>query len=462
MSTLKKLVYLPIETKSREFDAKCLIALGLLEEDMAVLIGSAGISRVNNPGVVLFKSAAGFEHPNILRFKNKNMKCAVLDEEGFVQTKNEKQRALRYSQQTIDLLDSIFFNGEAEKELLGKFYEIPADKGLVTGNTRFDFYKPALNKYYYNQASSLREKHGKYILITSRFGNVTPARNVGYLDFIKNTRVIQDESDLKIFSDFFNHSKKIYQSFIELIPDLSKAFNDYAIIIRPHPSESIAAWTEAARGQGNVKVISDGPIAPWVLGASAILHNGCTTGLEAFLMQRPVFSFMPYTSDEFDLKLPNEVSTQCFTKESLLDSMHKVLNTSLVVQDDMDSKVQFASFYLANAGASYAYKKIAKGLSTLAQEQPFAEVSTIVQPILSRLKNKIRKVRTFIAIQMHGLQIPLPSIFQEGYYDYQKNPGFSKVEIQSNLLILSELAGVNLAGLVIRKLDEDLFLVYKK
>jgi len=463
MQNFRKIIYLPIETKSREFDSKCLIALGCVEKGAAVVMSAAGASRIEVPGVILLKSAAGFELDHIDDLKGKQMKCAVIDEEGFVQTRNEKQRALRYAQSTIDLVDRILFNGAAEQELLRKFYVFPDDKGVVTGNVRFDFYKPQFHPYYRAQADQLQAKYGRYILLTSRFGNVTPARKVEYLDFLKNTRGISDESDLQIFRDFFTHSKQIYQALLDLVPELSRAFREHRIVIRPHPSEAFEYWVAAAGGLDNVVVEKEGPIGPWVLGADAVLHNGCTTGLEAFLMGRPVFSYMPFTSEEFDLKLPNTVSIQCYDKETLLQSMRKMLTEGMESDADHDLeryKVEFARHYLNNAGDNYAHEKIAGVLCALATLQPMTDVNQLSQPLTARARNRLKKIRDTLSLLAFRLGIPQPAILQEGYYNHQKNPGFSAGEVRANLEKLAAIARMEIDGLVVRKLDENVVLIY--
>lgn len=465
MTIQKKIVYLPIETRSREFDSKCLVALGCIEKGMAVVLSSAGASKINLPGVALLKSAASFEKEHIAKLKEQHIKCAVIDEEGFVQTKNEKQRALRYSQETIDLVDQVFFNGEAEKELLNRFYSIPENKGTVSGNARFDFYKPEFHSYYQEQAKAHQLKHGKYILITSRFGNITPARKTGYIDFLKNARGIKEKDDLDIFRDFFTHSKKIYQSFFDLLPQLSQKFSDFQIVIRPHPSEAPDFWQSAADKLHNVVVDSEGPIGPWVLGADAVLHNGCTTGLEAFLMRRPVFSYMPFTSEEFDLKLPNYVSMQCYDEDSLLASMGEHLFAK-PAQSDAEkqlelSKVEYAKHYLNNADDTQAYVNIADGLASLALRQEAYDLRRIKHRLPTIIKNKLRKLRTYIAIYLFKFGIPMPNVFKEGYYAFQKNPGINESDTKINMAKLAAVTAINTQGLVIKKVDEDVLLIYK-
>lgn len=87
-----------------------------------------------------------------------------------------------------------------------------------------------------------------------------------------------------------------------MLPTLSKQFSDYTIIVRPHPSELIDTWIDAANGLDNVKVIREGAVGPWIQGSEFIIHNGCTTAIESYLLEKPVIK-----SEELDLHIANKM-----------------------------------------------------------------------------------------------------------------------------------------------------------
>ncbi|MDZ4150149.1 surface carbohydrate biosynthesis protein, partial [Methylicorpusculum sp.] len=227
-----KLVYLPVETKSREFDSKCLIALSLINRGVTVLVASSRFrfTNLNLSGVVLLKSAANFELQYIKDLKSKQIKCCALDEEGLVHTGIDREHALRFSQETINELDQVFFNGRAEKEVLERFYEFSTNKGVITGNPRFDIYKKNLRSYYSEEATLIKKKYGRFILIPSRFGMVNFDLNSkdAYLSFVTKLFTLSKE-DSAIFEGFEKHTKIIYDAFISLLPKLSRLFPDITI-----------------------------------------------------------------------------------------------------------------------------------------------------------------------------------------------------------------------------------------
>jgi hypothetical protein len=49
-----------------------------------------------------------------------------------------------------------------------------------------------------------------------------------------------------------------------------------------------------------------------------LIHNGCTTALEAYVLDKPAIAYQPVTSERFDQHLPNGLSYQASDLQSLL------------------------------------------------------------------------------------------------------------------------------------------------
>lgn len=465
---LKKIIYLPIETKSRELDSKLLIGLSSIREDVAVVIPTNRFSLLKPEipaGVVLLKSAAGYEIDYINALKKSGMKCCVMDEEGVVHTNDEREHALRFSQDTLDSLEKIFFNGVAESNLMNNFYKIPVDKFVITGNPRFDFYKQQFNQYYLDEAAQLRKEFGRYLLMPSRFSMVNIATNdesdEAYLNFLKNFYVKSDQ-ELNIFRGMLKHGKNIFNAFLTLMPELSAALPHITIVIRPHPSESSRSWEDACSGLKNIKVIGRGPIGPWLSGAEAVLHNGCTTGFEAFLMGKKVFSYMPYTSEQYDLKLPNQVSKKFYDSDSLIKALRASLDTKSEEVGHDEEQMQFAEKYLANARPSQmAYEKVSEELLEVLSTLEHGNIEILKQPFALRVKNKFKKFLATLLLANGSDWIKFSKKISLFAYSYKKNPGFTKKEIQASLSKLSNIIDLDINMISVDKLDEDLFVMYK-
>ena len=46
-------------------------------------------------------------------------------------------------------------------------------------------------------------------------------------------------------------------------------------------------------------MVCEGDANVWMLAAEAVLHPGCTTGVEGLLLDRPVYSYVPEPGIEF-------------------------------------------------------------------------------------------------------------------------------------------------------------------
>jgi hypothetical protein len=95
--------------------------------------------------------------------------------------------------------------------------------------------------------------------------------------------------------------------------------------VRPHPTERYEPWLEAAADAPNVEVICEGSVVPWLAGARALIHNSCTSAVEAAVLGTAVLSYRPVTSDTYDNPLPNGVGIECFDDDSLIAAVKDVL-----------------------------------------------------------------------------------------------------------------------------------------
>ena len=114
-----------------------------------------------------------------------------------------------------------------------------------------------------------------------------------------------------------------------MIRELSKRFSNLKIIVRPHPSENHEYWEKAISDCVNVSVVHDGNVIPWLLASDVLIHNGCTTAVEAALVNKKAISYMPIKSRSFDYHLPNNLSIKTSNREELILAVGKVLNSSI-------------------------------------------------------------------------------------------------------------------------------------
>jgi hypothetical protein len=91
---------------------------------------------------------------------------------------------------------------------------------------------------------------------------------------------------------WFRYKKMHMDRLKPVLVDLARAKTFDKIVLRPHPSENHDSWRAWAAPYG-IDVLYEGSANNWLLAADAILHTGCTTGIEGILLDRPVASFVP-------------------------------------------------------------------------------------------------------------------------------------------------------------------------
>ena len=74
---------------------------------------------------------------------------------------------------------------------------------------------------------------------------------------------------------------------------IGEVFPRTNIIVRPHPMEDFTSYERAFSSYPNIHVVHEGNIIKWLLAADIIIHNGCTSGIEGFLLEKPIISYLP-------------------------------------------------------------------------------------------------------------------------------------------------------------------------
>ena len=119
---------------------------------------------------------------------------------------------------------------------------------------------------------------------------------------------------------------------------LASAFPERTILVRPHPIESHVPWQEIASQHKNVVVAADGNVVPWLMACDALVHNGCTTAVEAAVLGTPAVAYQPVQSNQHDDNLPNALSHSALDDESLRSTLREILGGRVAALDSAESR----------------------------------------------------------------------------------------------------------------------------
>jgi len=195
--------------------------------------------------------------------------------------------------------------------------------------------RPEIRDYYEEMVGELRERYGDFILINTNFNHVNafyPGLNL----FVppdkpgKTPEYGRAATGMtrEYAEGFRDHKQAIFEKFQQLIPAVEKTFPKYNIVVRPHPTENQEIYRQISAECKQVKVTNEGNVVPWLMAAKALIHNGCTTGVEAYVVGVPAISYRATVNEYYDYgfyRLPNLLSHQCFNFEELRLTLEKIL-----------------------------------------------------------------------------------------------------------------------------------------
>ncbi|MEX0923892.1 MAG: surface carbohydrate biosynthesis protein [Rhodovibrionaceae bacterium] len=311
---------IPVETLNREFDPKLLVALIACKRGWRTTIGSRTLlhERLHRlpPSIYLSKGVRSGSKP-IFRLLRKFGHVAVaLDEEGLLRWPEDVLLTMMLDPEVFNFPRLLFAWGESNAETWRKFAGYEGAPIIKTGNPRVDMLRPELRDFYADDVARLKAEHGDFVLFSSNFSMVN--------HFIPNRvrfRVAQHADDTKAEAArdaLVAHKATLYTHFREMLPQLAKAIAPATLLVRPHPSENPETWAELFDDVPNVTVLHEGPIAPWLMAARALVQNSCTSAVEAAVLGTPAFAFQPIVSERYDQELSIGLSESHGSAESLI------------------------------------------------------------------------------------------------------------------------------------------------
>jgi surface carbohydrate biosynthesis protein len=258
------------------------------------------------------------------------------DEEALVHLPPDTYFSRRLSPDALAHVSHLFAWGEDNAELWRSYPELPAGMPIhSTGNPRNDLLRPEIRTYYEKEVNEIRSTFGDFILINTNFNHVNaflPGRNL----FVPTDKPGEEpkfgraaRGMTRDYAEGLRRFKQAtFEGFQKLIPVLEKAFPSHRIIVRPHPTESHEAYRQIAEQCERVEVTNKGNVVSWLIAARALIHNGCTTGVEAYVMRVPAISYRVTIDERYDegfYALPNQLSHQCFDFSQIEQTLGKIL-----------------------------------------------------------------------------------------------------------------------------------------
>ena len=309
---LPRSLLLPVETTNREFDGKLLLALKALERGYEPIIGSRTAMHAVLPSlpksIYLAKGARSGSARVFSLLEALGHVIVALDEETLVRFPDDAFH-MKLDPKTFNTPRLLFAWGKGNADVWRRFKDYGGAPIVESGNPRADLLRRDVRGFYDDDVRKIRQRYGSFILVSSNFAfvnhfipNLTRHKVASHAD--------REEAE-KLKSGFYQHKQALFHSFLDAIPKLAEAAHPNRLVIRPHPSENQQPWLDATRGLANVDVIYEGPMVPWLMAAKGLVHNGCTSAIEAALLGTAAIAYQPVVSARYDLHLPNMLSATC-------------------------------------------------------------------------------------------------------------------------------------------------------
>ena len=463
----KASLIIPVENQVRELDPKLLLACIAVRRGFWVIIGShreVDFQITTFPRSWYLNKSMTERNLNMLRIMKKmGHEILTWDEEALVHLPAETYYSRRLSPEAIRYNSHLFAWGEDNAELWRQYPHLPAGMPIhVTGNPRSDMLRPELRAFYEPETEELQKKYGKYILVNTNFNHVNaffpaqnlfrPAKKAGEEPQFGKAAVGMSREYAEGLRD---HKLDILNAFKELIPILDREFPNHTIIVRPHPTENPQVYIDIADRCQRVQVTNEGNVVPWLMGTEVVVHNGCTTGVEAYVMGIPAVSYRARIDENYDLgfyRLPNLISHQCFDIKQLLETLTLILNGKLGAADG-DERRALVEKYLAAQTGPLACERIVDVLEKIIENRPHLPKPALVNRALGRSFAYWR--RTLKSIKKNFDDRQAPDEFHRHRY-----PGISLQELSDRMAKIQNVIGDN-TEIKAEQISNQIFVIHR-
>jgi surface carbohydrate biosynthesis protein len=439
----KKLtICFPIEIKKREFLPKLYLAYQLLKtKKVNIVIGDKKfffIDYEKSKNLIFFFKGGGEHLSNLFKHVSKNNFIFNLDEEGPIFLLRKYDIDLKVNKKVNQYMSKIILWGTEDRKIY-KLRDCDSSKVKVLGHPKLDLLKKPFIGIFKKEYNLIRNKFRNFVFIPSHYSVDNIIKDSNYFLYIKKTRKIKSDSKQKATKEL-----KRYTQFINLVKFLAEKNPDKLFIFRPHPGQSLSkVKLRFGKIPGNLKIIFNYTVTPWILACEHYIHSGCTTVFEAAVLNKKITYISNF--DKFDYlwsKIGNKFKVHDTKKilRSLIND-NNILKTNKFFKAEnfvhnITKKNNFTKKFIEMLKAENYLDKI----SSLHIRKYNLNRQRFYKIIFSQIKDVFLKIDLIAKIFSY---FNPSSVFTKE----MKNSKFDKIgkkEINKNLKLLSTLDKVNI------------------
>ena len=354
-------IYIHIEIRKRELEGKFFLGLKAALRGHHVMLGylhSLLSKDLLMPGIFHDKSLT----PRLKKFgllhaaqNNGHAYTSIDEEHGLLQKDYGIFAGQRYSAETLDLASAVMFWGPHDFGYMKEKYPSHEEKFHLTGNPRADLWRSEMADVFQENLPVRKP----YILLSSNLGSIFGKRSLD--EIISNMRSgyfkgPYDETEFNIYK-LHAYSALLGGEYVKALRRLAIEFPEVDFVLRPHPIEKPEIWKSLIGEFNNIVVTNSGSITPWIRQCLAVIHNGCTTAIEAVKSGVPLLTYAPIEDLNSEFYFPNLLGKKIGDVESLVAGVREVLNTqSKRVGSSEDLRILSGRF--AETGSEFSADRI--------------------------------------------------------------------------------------------------------
>lgn len=391
------ILYLPIETYSREFHSKLYLAYQACQRGWVVVIGPEyDVNKLAQylPSGVYFGIGFHRKSAKVSKILKKSGHSVILqDEEGLDRWVPELYKEYRIDPEINNFVEYFLCWGKEDKEIVESAFK-KSIRALPVGNLRLDLLKPSLRKIFSANVNDIKNNNGDFVLINGKFGTVNHTNGLGY--YLNDLR-LRGWMNTPFKKEFqlqrIEFQKKIFEKMVELSIALAKS--GQKVVVRPHPSESIKVWKEKTKNfSNNIKIIRSGNIIQWLMAAKLVIHNGCTTAIEGLLLDKTIISYRPYKNPNIETELPNAISICLETKDDVVNYVKSFVmdKSNISKKDSLNILDNYIKINKSKEDASLRILNLIENLSSKKKTHIFKIIKDNILIEMTLLKSTIGKM----------------------------------------------------------------------
>ena len=454
---------IPVENQVREFDAKLLLAFIAAKRGFSSVIGSRREMEfriASFPRSLYLSKSMTIRSALLFKVAHKvGHHIVAWDEEALVHLPPKTYFSDRLSPASIRYVSHLLAWGQGNANLWRQYPNLPSGIPIhLTGNPRVDMLRPEMRPFFAEDVEKIRKSCGNFILVNTNFNHVNafspemnlfkPVKKPGEIPkFGRGARGMSRE----FAEGLRDHKQAVFQNFQQLVPAVERSFPEHTIIVRPHPTENQEVYRNIAAQCKRVQVTNEGNVVPWILASKAVIHNGCTTGLEAYVMGVPAISYRKTVNDVYDLgfyRLPNLLSHQCFDFEELHATLGNILAGKLGPADGTERQ-ELVNHYMVALEGPLACERIVDTCEQISNDR-----AGLRKPALRHRLN-----RWYLAKGLglaNRYKSHLPGEFNKPAFQRHRYPGVSIEELRARLLRFQTILGYS-KELKVEEISDQIF-----